>query len=173
MAEETKDATNKLDIIHNIQKTLYAADFDLNAFMELVVNEMMQLTPADAVVIELASNKDMVYRAGTGELANYKGLRLPIKGSISGLCVESKEVLLSNDTETDSRVNLEACRKVGARSLVVAPLFNNEDAVGVLKILSNKPNIFTPEHVKILQIVAGFLGTALANQIYTEIRNSI
>src|SRR5262249_1281239 len=99
----------RLDSIVAIQKRLVADNFDLDEFMNLIVTEIQKLTPATGVVIELADGDDMVYRAATGSVEDYLGLRLPLKNSISGLCVQSNKVLISEDTENDPRVNLEAC----------------------------------------------------------------
>lgn len=175
MADNTSNTNDneasRLDQILKVQASLAATDFDLNEFMDMVVDKMQALTPATGVVIELAEGNEMVYRAASGTVKDYLGLRLPIEGSITGLCVTSKKVLLSEDTEKDARVNLEACRKVKARSLVVAPLFHNGDAVGVLKIMSEKPNAFTETDIKLLQVMTGFLGSALANHMLKEIRD--
>jgi GAF domain-containing protein len=170
---KTLDTKAKLELLVQTQKKLLDADFDLSSFMDLVVEEMQLLTPATGVVVELVEGDEMVYRAATGTVKDYIGLRLTIQGSISGLCVQKQEVLISNDTEKDPRVNVEACRRVSARSLVVAPLMHLGRAVGVLKILSRAPDDFTDEDVKTLQLMSGFLASALANQILQEIKNSM
>jgi GAF domain-containing protein len=115
----------------------------------------------------------MVYRAATGPIEAHLGLRLPMKNSISGLCVQSHDVLYSEDTEQDTRVNKEACRKVAARSLVVAPLFYEGKTVGVLKIIANFPHAFNEDNVKTLELMAGLIGSALAHQIYQEEREKL
>lgn len=171
MTTNSASDTDNLDKLVHIQQQLLNANFNLEDFMNLVVNELLKITPATGAVIELADGDDMVYRAATGSIQNYIGLRLPRKGSMTGLCIEEKEVLISKDTENDKRVNLEACRKVHARSMVVAPLFHNGKPIGVLKIISDQPNGFSDKDVKLLQIMAGFLGSALANQIFAELRN--
>ncbi|HTM63865.1 MAG TPA: GAF domain-containing protein [Gammaproteobacteria bacterium] len=150
--------------------TLDQADFDLYAFMDLCIKEISTLTRATGVVVEIAEGDEMVYRAATGTMEASLGMRLPRKGSITGLCVEKCEVLICKDTETDPRVNLEACRKVGARSLVVAPLFRIKRPVGVLKIISDKPDAFSEKDVETLQKVANILGPILADQLYQDFK---
>lgn len=169
----TTELESRLNRIVAIQQLLISEDFDLNDFMETVVNEMQTLMTINAtgVVIELVAGDEMVYRAASGTVTDFINLHLPIKNSISGLCVESRKILISKDTENDSRVNLEACRKVKARSLIVAPLFHGKNIVGVLKAMSDKPDAFHDADIKILQLMAGFLGSALAAQMLKEIRN--
>jgi diguanylate cyclase (GGDEF)-like protein len=147
------------------QTLLAKADFNLQEFMNLVVSQMETLTPATGIVVELAEGDDMVYRATSGTVAEYIGMHLPIQNSISGLCVLEKTLLLSNDTENDPRVNIEACRKVRARSLIVAPLLYNENAVGVLKILYDKENGYCETDIQIVLLMAGFIASGIAHQI--------
>lgn len=152
-------------IIHT-QSILGQADFNFDVFIQLVVDEMQHLTPATGAVVELAEGKEMVYRAVTGSVAGHLGLRLKMANSISGLCVSTSEILCANDTETDQRVNVEACRKINARSLVVAPLIHTGNPIGVLKIVSNKANAFSKIDIQTLQIMAGFIATGVANQLF-------
>ncbi len=62
-------------------------------------------------------------------------------------------------------MNLELCKKVSARSLVVAPLVYSDNPVGVIKILSKHPNVFHELHVKILELMAGFIVSGLKHQL--------
>lgn len=164
-ASERTNSANYLNEIIMTQTKIAQADFNLDEFMNLVVKQVEKLTPATGVVVELVEGEEMVYKAVGGSVKNYLNTRLPRGNSISGLCVQAREVLHSDDTEKDPRVNVEACRKVGARSLVVAPLFHQDECVGVLKTLSNKAEAFAEEDVKTLQLMAGLIGSALGHQI--------
>ncbi|WP_419419829.1 diguanylate cyclase domain-containing protein [Legionella sp. D16C41] len=159
--------------IIKIQSLLGQADFNLNAFMLLVVEQVQQLTGATGVVVELVEGDEMVYRAATGSIAGHLNLRLSIHNSISGLCIKKNKVLSSEDTEQDERVDIEACRKVQARSLVVAPLVYESKPIGVLKILSNKPYAFSANNIQTLQVMAGFIASGLAHQILYEANQQI
>ncbi|WP_131782050.1 sensor domain-containing diguanylate cyclase [Legionella gresilensis] len=155
------------------QSLLGQANFNLDAFMQLVAEQLQLLTPATGAVVELVEKNDIVYRAATGLIANHLGLRLSRQSSISGLCVAKNEVLYSEDTEQDERVNIEACRKVRARSLVVAPLIYESQPIGILKILSDKPRAFSINDIHILQLMAGFISSGLAHQILHETNERI
>ena len=154
----------RLNEIVTTQFLLAKAELNLVEFMDLVVTRMARLTPATGVVIEMVEGEEMVYRAATGSLTNYLGLRLKRAASLSGLCVQMREVLHCVDSDSDSRVDQEACRRVGARSMVVAPLFHVGQAVGVLKILSDRPHSFGERDTQTLQIMAGLLGAAIGHQ---------
>ena len=151
-----------------VQSKLVQENFDLSNFMNLVVKQILKLTPATGAVIELAEQGNMIYRAATGSIAKYIGLLLPIEDSISGLCVKTHKILNSQDTECDKRVNQEACQKVKARSLVVAPLFYQGKPVGVLKIISKKPHAFNEIDVHTLKIMANLIASGIAQKLYFE-----
>lgn len=161
------------DQLHHIKSRLAEGedDFDLMDFMDLVVTEVKRLTLATGVVIELVDGDELVCQAATGVVKDYIGFRLPIDSSFAGLCIRSRQVLYSDDTEQDPRVNVEACRKVGARSILVAPLFNDGKAVGTLKVISEHTHAFSEKDVKILQTMAVFIASGLARQLFQEFRD--
>ena len=111
--------------------------------------------------MELAEGDEMVYRAASGMAARLLGLRLKRASSLSGLCVETNEALRCDDSETDPRVDREACRKVGLRSMVVAPLVHDGTAVGVLKIVSPTKGFFTDQHLCILRIMCRLIAASM------------
>jgi signal transduction histidine kinase len=114
-----------------------------------------------------------VYRVGTGAASRHVGLRLAIASSLSGKCMRLNEVLRCDDTESDPRVNREACRKIGLRSMVVVPLYHNGGPVGVLKVLSTQANAFSERDARALQLMAGLIGAAMSNAAESESRQEL
>ncbi|MFZ5602575.1 MAG: diguanylate cyclase domain-containing protein [Pseudomonadota bacterium] len=155
----------RLHEIVTTQAMLANAQLDLAAFMQTVVERMQAITPASGVVVELIEGDEMVYRAGSGTGAAFVGKRLKINGSLSGLCVQQRTLLQSDDTASDPRVDAEACRLVGAGSMIVAPLIKDGDAAGVLKVLALQPHAFSADDAQTLQLMAGLMGSALAHQM--------
>ncbi len=147
------------------QALLDSADFDLERFMQIAVDRLAELTGAMGVVVELLEGEEMVYSAANAPLAGHVGLRLKRKGSLSGLCVEQATLLLCADTETDPRVDREACRRIKARSMVCAPLFRTAQAVGVIKLMASEPDAFDADHIEALEFAARAVGAALGKQL--------
>ncbi len=131
--------------------------------MDLVVQRLPELTGADGAVVELAEGDEMVYAAASGSAAQHIGLRLKAVGSFSGLCVRTDQVMSSEDTETDPRVDLAATRAVGVRSMVVAPLKYEGKVVGAVKLLSPRLKAFDERQIASLELMAGVLGGALGH----------
>lgn len=162
--EALQQDTVRLNEIITTQSKLAEAALDHDAFISLVIERIALMTHAHSAAFEMVEGEEMVCKATTGALASHAGLRLNLHHSLSGLCVLSGQVLNCNDTETDPRVDIEACKKIRARSMVVAPLFHVGNPVGVLKIMSEVPDAFSERDVQTLQLMAGLIGAAIGHQ---------
>ena len=67
----------------------------------------------------------------------------------------------SEDTEEDPRVDAAACRVIGIRSMIIAPLLEGDVAVGALKTFSPRPRTFNELDEYALQLLAGMASGAL------------
>jgi PAS domain S-box-containing protein len=160
--------TRRAKLLAETQAYLAGADFDLQTFMTGAVDRLAQATRAKGVVVELIEGDEMVYRAASESLAAHVGMRLKRDGSLSGLCVERSEILISEDCRTDPRVDHAACERVGVRSMVCAPLIHGGAPVGVLKLMSERARGFGEEDITDLRVVAATLAGAMARQIEFE-----
>ena len=149
-----------VEIIH-AQTEIAKLGLDLGAVMNLVAERVQRLTGAVGAVVELAEGDDMVYRAVSGLAQSQLGLRLKQAGSLSGLCVQTGQILSCEDSERDARVDLDACRRVGVRSMLVAPLSHQGTAVGVLKIASPDVAAFGDGHRRVLELMSGLIAASM------------
>lgn len=136
---------------------------DPQAVLRRIVDQVLMLLPgADGSVVELVDGDELVYVCAAGSLSDSVGQRVPLVGSLSGLSVTARDILRSDDTETDDRVDLLACRQVGARSMVCVPLAQAAGPVGVLKAASSQTGGFTDRDVQVLARLAEFIATTVA-----------
>lgn len=162
-SKPTQDSqSNLLKKLLQLQRDIAIAGLNIDHVMNLIVDRLLDLFPTSGAVVELVEGEEMVYRAASGKLASHLGMRLSMYQSFSGYCVISKKAQYCPDSESDARVDREACRKVGVRSMIVVPLFNRENPVGVLKILSSKVNAFSREDMQILEMITEVLSAALS-----------
>lgn len=152
-----------LRAIIETQNVINNAGLSLDEVMAVVIEQARSLTNARGAVVEMAVGDEMVYAAVTGTASNSLGLRLNIETSLSGMSVRTGKILRCDDSETDPRVDRDACRRVGARSMVVAPLTHQGVTAGALKVISDLPRAFDDRHVGILQILAGFIAASLSH----------
>ncbi len=154
-----------LEWIAATQAMLAEFHFDLDGFMAATVERVLDATHAKGVIVELVEGEDMVYRAVSEGLETHLGLRLRRAGSLSGLRVERRDTLLCRDSELDPRVDRDACRRIGLRSMVCVPLVTHGEAVGALKAFSAAPDAFSTTDVDLLSQLATALAAALAKQL--------
>ncbi|NML18039.1 diguanylate cyclase domain-containing protein [Azohydromonas caseinilytica] len=169
MASAIPQLDRLLSIIQ-AQSQLSDAELDLDAFMQRVVDSVQALTDSAGAVVELVEGDAMVYRCASASFAAHAGLRLRRGGSLSGLSVAQRAILRCDDTEQDPRVDREACRRIGIRSMVCTPLFCGGEAVGVLKVMAQAPHGIDDMAVQTLELMAATLGGALGRQLAYEQR---
>ena len=160
MASSLELAT-RLSAVVATQQEVLAAITDLERVMALVVERTPEVTSGDGAVIEIVEGDMLVYRAASGAAKQHVGLRLPFATSLSGRAVTEKALLQCDDTEQDSRVDGAACRRIGIRSMLIAPLLEGDVAVGALKTFSGRVNTFRDLDAYILQLLAGMASGAL------------
>ncbi|MBW7896877.1 MAG: PAS domain S-box protein [Opitutaceae bacterium] len=140
----------------------------LTEVMAYMAHRAQQLTGADGAVVEMIEGDHQVYLAGSGTVADRIGDKIPLVGSLSGLAVTTNQALICTDSETDDRIDRAASRRVGLRSMIVAPLRDGETTVGTLKVISGEPARFGVRDRNNLQILVESLGSVIQRQQATE-----
>ncbi|HEY1677626.1 MAG TPA: N-acetylmuramoyl-L-alanine amidase [Candidatus Sulfotelmatobacter sp.] len=144
-----------------------AAEFDaqeqfvLDDVLKLVAERALAITGADGLAIALAENNEIVLRAAVGIVRPDVGARIDRDSAFSGACFRTAQVVNCDDTETDPRVNLEACRKLGARSMIAVPLCGRRRVIGVLEAFSAWPFGFNESDIQNLALLAELVLAAL------------
>jgi N-acetylmuramoyl-L-alanine amidase/putative methionine-R-sulfoxide reductase with GAF domain len=135
--------------------------FVLDEVLQLVAERAVAITGADGLAIALAENNEIVLRAAAGTVRPDPGTRIDRDSAFSGACFRTAQVINCDDTETDSRVNVEACRKMGVRSMVAVPLCGRRRVIGILEAFSTWPFAFNEIDVRNLTLLAELILGAL------------
>lgn len=154
-------ASGPLAVVARLQKQIVEAGSDEDRVMDLVARQAMEVTGADGSVIELQEGDEMVYRAVAGTASPHLGLRLGLRSSLSGRATLEGRAMVSDDTEEDPRVDREASRKIGVRSMVIVPLQTESRTLGVLKVLASEPSRFAEEDLELLSVLAGLMSVSI------------
>ena len=141
---------------------LCARNLPPDVLMTDVVEQVQRLTRGTGAVLEVVDGEDLIYRTASGTIVPFLGLRLAAANSLSGRCVQFREIMYSPDTSQDPRVDQTACRAVQARSMLVVPLLHGNRAVGVLKATSTSTDAFDAIDEQALRLSAGVLAGLLA-----------
>ncbi|MGC1374286.1 MAG: GAF domain-containing protein, partial [Candidatus Sulfotelmatobacter sp.] len=135
--------------------------FVLDEVLQLVAERAIAITGADGLGIALAENNEIVLRASAGTVKPDVGARIQRDSAFSGACFRTAQIIRCDDTETDDRVNLSACRKLGARSIVAVPLCGRRRVIGLLEAFSTGPFGFNDSDVASLELLAELIVAAL------------
>jgi len=135
--------------------------FVLDEVLQLVAERAVAITGADGLAIAMAENSEIVLRAAAGTIRPDVGARIDRDSAFSGACFRSAQVVTCTDTETDARVNLSACRRLGARSMIAVPLCGRRRVIGLLEAFSAEPYGFNDSDVRNLSLLAELILGAL------------
>ena len=135
--------------------------FVLDEVLQLVAERALAITGADGVAVALAQDNAIVCRASAGSIVPDPGLRLDPNSGFSGECLVSGRIVRCDDVDTDPRVNLEACRRLGVRSMLAVPLSAKQNVVGLLEAFSGEPYGFNDSDVRSLNLLAELILSAM------------
>jgi N-acetylmuramoyl-L-alanine amidase/putative methionine-R-sulfoxide reductase with GAF domain len=135
--------------------------FVLDDVLQLVAERAVAITGADGLAIALAENNEIVLRASAGTIKPDLGARIDRDSAFSGACFRMAQIVRCDDTESDDRVNLQACRRLGARSMVAVPLCGKRRVIGLLEAFSAEPFGFNDSDVRSLELLAELVLGAL------------
>src|SRR5271165_1539611 len=135
--------------------------FVLDEVLQLVAERAVAITGADGMAIALAENNEIVLRAAAGTVRPDVGARLDRDSAFSGASFRMAQAVNCDDTETDPRVNVQACRSLGARSMVAVPLCGRRRVIGLLEAFSTWPFGFNDSDLRNLTLLAELVVSAL------------
>jgi hypothetical protein len=134
-----------------------AGELDLEPGISIIAEKAQALTGATGAAIALRRGSEIICRARTGRTAPDIGVRLQTDSGLSAECVRTGEVLLCNDAESNPRVDWASCRRMGVRSILVAPLRHFRRTLGVFEVLSSTPHAFDNNDVATMQFLSGMM----------------
>jgi GAF domain-containing protein len=135
---------------------------DLEPAISVIAERAQSLTNATGSAIGLRWGNEVVCSARAGRTAPDLGVRLQAESGLSGECVRSGQILRCDDAEDHPNVDAESCRRLGVRSILVAPLHHFRKMLGIFEVLSSEPYAFDDLAVAHLQMLAGFMVATIA-----------
>lgn len=146
------------------------AQRDLDAALQLLADRAQYITGASGAAIALRRDgkNDMLCRASTGSNAPELGALLSTEFGLSGESVRTRQPLRCDDAERDARVNRDVCREMGIASVVVMPVVNDDEVLGVFELFSGKANAFGARDLSAIQRLSEMVETAVRLAQATE-----
>jgi putative methionine-R-sulfoxide reductase with GAF domain len=132
------------------EHSLSPLDRDINA----IVSRALALTGAKGAALALYEGDQLICRAICGTDTPALGARISTDSGITGECIRFAQVMYCSDAASDPRVDREVCADLGIRSILALPMFAGQRVVGLLEVLSQRPNAFDPGDAKALDLMA-------------------
>ena len=160
-AHQEREVVNSL-----LAKTdLDLGEVDLEPTISLIAERAQSLTGATGAALALRRGSEIVCRARAGRTAPDLGVRLQTDSGLSAECVRTGEVLLCGDAENNPCVDRGTCRRLGVRSILVAPLRYFRRTLGLFEVLSSAPFAFDHQDAASLQLLAGMTVAAISRRL--------
>jgi len=133
---------------------------DFQSFVSQVVELAKILTGASGSAIAFRGEQGTICRARSGEGAPPLGAPVDTTSGISKQCLDSGTSLRCEDIAADGRVDPAISQAIGVRAVAVVPIYSDGEISGILEVVSSTPGIFTDQHLKRLQQLANWVGSA-------------
>ena len=166
-----KDATalpsanrEELIVLASLKDLISSGEHRLDPVLAAIASAARRLTSASGAAIAMWKDGVMVCRARSGETAPALGAELNAEAGISGECLRTGEVQHCPNTETNSLVNVEVCRTLGLRSMVVLPIHGWRGINGILEVFGTEPGAFSEHQIALLAELAALAERARALQ---------
>src|ERR1700757_2454868 len=99
-------------------------------------------------------------------------VQMPLHQGITGTAAAERRTIRVVDVRLDPRY-LQCGTDVEVRSELVVPLLRQDRLIGVLDLESTKPQAFTAEHERLLNILGSYIAVALENaRLFDEAREN-
>jgi len=108
--------------------------------LQILAERALLETGATSVAIGLLCDGAVTCRAIAGVPMTAVGDPINHQTGLTGLAIRRQMSQWCSDTESDARVDQEACRQLGVRSIIVSPVLVQDSVVGVFAIFSPNPD---------------------------------
>lgn len=158
----------QVDFLHNIADALNST-LDLNTLMHRVADLVRAVIDYRIFAILLVNDRtnELWMRFQTGHAPEVERLRIKIGSGIIGQAALQRKSLLVDDVSKDEHY---ISANPNVKSELAVPLLVKNKVIGVLDIESETLGYFTPEHQRLLELVASRMSIAIENaRLYTRV----
>jgi TonB family protein len=145
--------------LNRILEQKVEAGFPPELALDLVLHDLVMRavdsTGATSAALALVRGGEMVCRAATGLGAPDLGIPLNTRDGLSGACLRTHQPQLCADTDSDPRVDSVIARRLGIRSILIVPVLDEGNLIGVLEVFSSHPSAFSEREQSLLEGSAG------------------
>ncbi|MBC6934565.1 MAG: PAS domain S-box protein [Chloroflexi bacterium] len=166
LTEEVKRRIDQLAAINTVAATV-SQSLDLDRTLKTALQAVLNVVGADAGGISLIDydTGEVVLRAQQGWTHDFVSppMRIPLGRGMSGRVISRDDVVLDNNLDGSEQLAVPRFMDEDFRSIAMAPMHARGKIIGILSIMSKKPNAFVGEIIAVLKAIADTVGVALDN----------
>jgi PAS domain S-box-containing protein len=166
LTEEVKRRVDQLAAINTVATTV-SQSLDLNRTLQTALQVVLAIVEAEAGGISLIDEDagEVILRAQHGWTQDFvtEPMRIPLGQGMSGKVIKNDHVIVNNDFDGTEELAVPRFRNEHFRSIAMAPMHARGMIIGILSIMSSKPNSFSDELISVLEAIADTVGVALDN----------
>ena len=160
---DVRQRADEAQTILAVQKAI-TSELDINDVLQMIADEARRLTSTEQGAVYLLEGDELVIAVVSGVVRpEMVGYRLPVKGSIAGLAIQTGKPYLISDSHKDERVYGDIIRQVGARSFVIVPLMSHASPIGTITVANKDSRPLGAEDERILKMLSSGAVVALEN----------
>jgi hypothetical protein len=167
-AQETGIEAHSLYRLIQIQRLIASHEKDSNDIMHMIAECARDVAHATGIGIALLEGGQLICRAGVvtaaASIHNLTAVLTPCDNRHP-----RTEILRIENAETDSRIEADICRQLGASALLMLPIYQGHTLAGVLAVLFAEPHTFPDREVRTYQLMASLVGESLSPQVEEKV----
>jgi diguanylate cyclase (GGDEF)-like protein len=171
--EQSNVLINELRLINEITKQLNQS-LRLSEIFNFASSELLTIFGADyTCILQINTDNEKLIVQASNLPAMYHEMFSHDQG-FSGLIYTSKEPIIISDYWANSKINSKLMQLTSSRSLIGSPILLNGEVVGVILVVHSKPNFFSYDNYKLLQVLSGHIGLAMSNaSLHAEVKRMV
>jgi sigma-B regulation protein RsbU (phosphoserine phosphatase) len=162
----------QIDFLHSLADALNTT-LDLNTLMHRVADLVRAVIDYRILAILLINDRtnELWMRFQTGHSSEVERMRIKLGRGITGQAALQHKSLRIEDVRTPTGfIDNYIAANPEVRSELAVPLIIKNKVIGVIDIQSEIPAFFTPEHQRLLELVASRMAVAVENaRLYTRV----
>lgn len=171
--EQSNLLINELRLINEVTKRLNQS-LRLKEIFQFASSELLTIFDADyCSVLQLnkENNQFVIMASNFYALANEQ---FPHDYGICGMIHQTREPLILSDYWNTRVATSKLMDDTSSRSLIAAPIIVGGEVAGIIMVTHKKPNFFTYENYKLLQVMSTHIGLAVTNaSLHAEVRRMV
>lgn len=165
--EEIRRRVDQISAINKVATTV-GHSLDLQVTLDTALKAVTSVVGAEAAGISLIDYEtgDVVLRAQLGWINDFvvnNPMRIPAGEGMSGQVIHNDDLIVHNNLTGDEDYAVPSFSKEAFRSIAMAPMHARGRIIGILSIMSHKPDRFDKDLVEVLKAIADTVAVSIEN----------